>query len=560
MINLPHRENYIPVLESCIIGCISGLSAVLLSIGISSLGTLRIHLSTIWHPYLIFVLGGFGLAGGLIAGYLVQTIAPETSGSGIPQVKAQLDRIVMPLNFRTAIAKLIGSIAAIGSGLFLGREGPTVQLGAALAVPLGHLFSNTAVYNRQLIAAGAGAGLAAAFNAPLAGIVFVLEELLKEIKPSTVVITTVACASSSLIVNMFSNYHTRAAAESLREVVSFAPIDLLFYILLGIIAGLYSAAFNKGIIYALNFNRKMVRIPVTLRVGLAGLLSGLVIASLPEYFHNYAGMRGLIIAGETNLNTVLLALIDFTLLTLLAYGSGAPGGLFAPALAIGSTLGYLVGFCEHSLLGSGSTVAFALVGMGAFFAAVARVPLTAIVITFELTTNFTLVVPLMVTCIVSSVVAELVSKEGLYDRLMRWNGIHLRGPGTSATWRILKAFDVMHTEYEHFDSKTLIKNILPILSSSAQRGFPVADNGKLVGVVTQTDLSNLTKEDPLNEMTISEIMTPHPVAVSPFDSLEDILFLFSRHKFTWLPVVQQNNLKGIILQSDLLSALFSQEK
>ena len=560
MINLPHRENYVPVLESCIIGCISGLSAVLLSIGISSLGTLRVHLSTIWYPYLILVLGGFGLAGGLIAGYLVETVAPETSGSGIPQVKAQLDRIVMPLNFRTAIAKLIGSIAAIGSGLFLGREGPTVQLGAALAVPLGHLFSNTAAYNRQLIAAGAGAGLAAAFNAPLAGIVFVLEELLKEIKPSTVVITTVACASSSLIVNMFSSYYIRAAAEPLREVVSFAPMDLFFYILLGIIAGLYSAAFNKSIICALNFNRKLSKIPVTFKVGLAGLLSGLLIANLPEYFHNYAGMRSIIIAGETNSNTVVLALIDFTLLTLLAYGSGAPGGLFAPSLAIGSALGYLVGSFEHSLLGSGSTVAFALVGMGAFFAAVARVPLTAIVITFELTTNFTLVVPLMVTCIVSSVVAELVSQEGLYDKLMRWNGIHLRGPGTNETLRILKALDVMHTEYEHFDSKTLIKNILPILSSSAQRGFPVADKGKLVGVVTQTDLSNLTKEDPLNELTISEIMTPHPVAVSPFDSLEDILFLFSRHKFTWLPVVQQNKLKGIILQSDLLSALFSQEK
>ena len=558
MIKLPRSEDYLPVIEACIIGCVSGFSAVVLSTGINYLGTLRVHLSDIIHPHL--VLAAFGLIGGLIAGFLIEKVAPEASGSGVPQVKAGLDRVMMPLDFRTAVAKLFGSVSAIGSGLFLGREGPTVQLGAAMAVPLSHILPTTAAYKRQLIAAGAGAGLAAAFNAPLAGVVFVLEELLKEIKPSTVVITTIACSVSSLILDMFSPYHVRAAAAPLMESVSFAPYDLFFYVLLGILAGLFGAVFNNGIIGALNFNRKILKIPITLKVGLAGLVSGLIISILPEYFHNYAAMRGIIIAGETNWITVLLAFVDFFLLTLIAYGSGAPGGLFAPTLALGSALGFLVGFLEHIMLGTGSTAAFALVGMGAFFSAVARVPLTAIVITFELTTNFTLLVPLMVACLISSVVGKLVSRDGLYDRLMQWNGIYLQGPVGSESLRKLRAEDVMHTDYDHFTSKALMMDILPALSSSAQRGFPVADNGKLVGIITQTDLSKLNQVESIEKLKVCDIMTAYPVAVSTSDSLEDILFLFSHHKFTWLPVVFHTKLKGIILQSDLLNALFTADK
>jgi len=459
-----------------------------------------------------------------------------------------------------ALAKLLGGIAALGSGLFLGREGPTVQLGAALAGPLSRIFPTTAAYKRQLIAAGAGAGLAAAFNAPLAGVIFVLEELLKEIKPSTIVIATVACSASSLVLDMVRPPHMHAAAKPLMASVSFAPYDLVFYILLGLLTGLCSAIFNGGIIAALEFNRTKLKIPVTLKVGLAGLLSGLIISFLPAYFHNYAGMRGLIIAGETNWTTVLLAFFDFFLLTLIAYGSGAPGGLFAPSLVLGSALGYLVGFLEHIFWGTDSTVSFALVGMGAFFSAVARVPLTAIVITFEMTTNFTLLVPLMFTCIISSVVGELVSKNGLYDRIMRWNGIHLQGPESANNLRKLQAIDVMHVQYEVFNSTFLIKDVLEALGTTAQRGFPVTHNGILVGVLTQTDLGKINQADSLSTMTIADVMTPHPVAVSPYDSLEDILFLFSHHKFTWLPVVFHDKLQGIILQSDILDALFSQKK
>jgi acetoin utilization protein AcuB len=143
---------------------------------------------------------------------------------------------------------------------------------------------------------------------------------------------------------------------------------------------------------------------------------------------------------------------------------------------------------------------------------------------------------------------------------MRWNGIHLEGPIKNEKLRILKAEDVMHTNYEHFNSKTLVKDIVPMLSSSAQKGFPVTYRNRLVGVVTQTDLSKFTHQETLDELTVAKIMTPHPVAVNLYDSLDEISFLFSHHKFTWLPVVSNNKLKGIIMQSDLLNALFEGEE
>ena len=555
---LPDRDTYVPIAESCIIGVAAGLSAVALSAGVSWLGALRVHLSgLVSHHY---VLPAFGLIGGLIAGLLVERVAPEASGSGIPQVRARLDRITMPLNFRIALVKLLGGTIALGSGFFLGREGPTVQLGASVAAPLTRWLPTTSQHKRQLIAAGAGAGLTAAFNAPLAGVVFVLEELLKEIKASTIMIAVLACSVACLVLNVISPPHLRAAVHTLAPSISFEAVDLPFYLLLGVVAGFLGAVFNGGILGALNFNRHVLRVPVTLKVGLAGLLSGAIISVMPEAFHNYAGMRALIIAGQTDYQMVVLAFLEFYLLTLIGYGSGAPGGLFAPSLALGSAVGYLVGYLEQTLMGTGSTTAFALVGMGAFFSGVARTPLTALVITFELTTNFELLTPLMLACVISTAVGELVSKGGLYDHLMRWNGIHLQGPGSGNNLRTMKARDVMHKQVDAFGSKLLIKDVLPSFGASSQRGFPVVDKGKLVGVVTQTDLAKLGQVEALEKTTVADIMTPHPVAVNPYDSLEDILFLFSRHKFTWLPVVFHDKFRGIILQSDVVRALFTLEQ
>jgi len=509
------------------------------------------------------VLPAFGLIGGTIAGLLVQRVAPQASGSGIPQVRAALERMKMPLDWRIAVVKLVGGTIALGSGLFMGREGPTVQLGAALAATLSKYAPGARSYRRQLIAAGAGAGLAAAFNAPLAGTVFVLEELLKEIKPTTVVIALSAASTAALALHMLWPPKIHETAHLAASQIYFRSNDLPFYILLALVCALAGWAFNNGILFSLNLYRRAKFIPMALKVGLAGLASGLIIAHTPQNFHDYASLRAQIISGVESWQTVGVALLEFYILTLIAYGSGAPGGLFAPSLAIGASLGFLTGCFENMVMPGCSTTAFALVGMGAFFAAVARVPLTAIIITFELTGSFSLLTPLMISCVLASAIGEWVSANSLYERLMEWNGLHLRrqnegavvGKKTALEKTTVK--DLFVVEVATVGSGDLVKDLPAKLARQRYQGVPVVDNRILVGVVSQEYIANLLHLGEVQEgLRVSDVMTLHPVSVSPVEPLEDILHLFTHHHFTWLPVTENDRFYGVIYQNDVVSALF----
>lgn len=562
--------------------------------GVDALGTLRVSLSDKYNP--LIVLPAFGLIGGTIAGLLVQRVAPEASGSGIPQVRAALDRVKMPLDWRIAIVKLVGGTIALGSGLFMGREGPTVQLGAALAATMTKLTPGVNRYRRQLIASGAGAGLAAAFNAPLAGAVFVLEELLKEMKASTVVIALAASSAAALAVQLLwpeslANHGGHGAAQISSEQIFFLPRDLPFYILLAFVAAVCGRLFNDGILFSLNLYRRISNWTISIKVGLAGLFTGLIIALTPESFHDYALLRGLIVTGAEGWPVVLFALFEFYVLAIMAYGSGAPGGLFAPSLAIGASLGFLVGSLENLILPAlipgilpgvttgtmfASTAAFSLVGMGAFFASVARVPLTAIVITFELTGNFNLLVPLMITCLLASAFGEIVSKGSLYERLMEWNGLFLQRAGESAEEAaVLKITvkDLMQTEQRTIGSQAPVKDLLDLFSEGHYQGMAVVDNGQLVGVMRQENLANLLhvekaenvskpqSKSQCQNLTISQVMTVRPVSVSPEENLDEILHLFTHHHYNWLPVTesdrhQNDRYLGVIFQNDVIKALF----
>jgi len=551
------KTRYLPIVEAAIVGVIAGLSAFVLELGVSWFGKLRVELA-LQHSEQ-FVLPLFGLVGGLVSGFLVQFIAPEASGSGIPQVRAALDRVQMPLNMRVAIVKFVGGTIALGSGLFMGREGPTVQLGAALAASISRWIATTEEHRRQLIAAGAGAGLAAAFNAPLAGVCFVMEELLRETKPTTILITLVACSSACLATTLLTHRHLHAALHSMPMNLMLSGEDIPFYMILGVICGIAASLFNFGIISALQLNKSMP-IPLTIKVGLAGLASGFIISQLPHDFQNYAAMRAMIATGVTDIDTVVTAFAGFFFMTIIAYGSGAPGGLFAPSLVLGSAIGFLVGVAEHNLLGTNSVTAFALVGMGAFFSGVARVPLTATVITFELTNHFVLVVPLMITSVLATITGELIYRGSIYDRLMRLNDITLRADeSVSAVLLALKAKDVMRTSGPVLASNLKLKDVLPTFGASGRRGFPVLKGKKLVGVITQTDIGRVLQLSEIPEdVTVASVMSGNPVSVSPLDSLEDILFLFTRDKYAWLPVCDGDTFLGIIHQSDVVESLFTE--
>jgi chloride channel protein, CIC family len=554
------------IFEACVIGVVSGLAAVLLKQGVGWLGGWRVHFSHLYPAWL--VLPAIGLLGGIISGWLIERLAPEAAGSGIPQVKAALAGVPIPLNLRVAIVKLISVILTVAAGLNLGRQGPTVQIGAALAAQLSQWIPTSPEYRRQLIAAGAAAGLAAGFNAPIAGILFVVEEFLHDFSELTLGTAILASFVGAVVSRLLGGQGLSLNLQILSSRANASLQDIPFLLVLGLLAGLLGALFTRGIFVSLAFNRRVLRLRLPWKVGLAGLLSGVIIAFLPPTFRDNAGLREMVIGGESNWLIILLVFVVKFVLTLIAYGSGAPGGLFAPSLILGSALGFLTGQLAQVLEtsvgiplgfdpGVSSPTTYALAGMGAFFSAVARGPITAIVIVFEITMDFNLVLPLMIGSVTAYLISDRLVSGSLYTRLLALNGIHLEKyqEANGGPWSELTAADLMQRRVETLSSGMTLSEATQAFSRSHHRGFPVVDEGKLVGIVTQTDLADPSRRPTdKDEITLGDIMTPQPVTVAPADPLTHVLYLLNRFKLSRLPVTEGQKLVGIITRADIIRA------
>ncbi|NJO29467.1 MAG: CBS domain-containing protein [Richelia sp. SL_2_1] len=540
------------IAEACIIGVVAALSAVFLRFSSGWLGTFRVSSSYAIPAFLALPL--IGVSFGFLSGFLVERFAPEASGSGVPQVKASLANIPIRLTWRVATVKLISAILTLGSGMTLGRQGPTVHVGAALAAGMSRVFPTSPDHRRQMIAAGAGAGLAAAFNAPITGILFVVEELLQDLSGLTLGTAIIASFIGGVVSRLLGGRSLQLNLELINSKSSFIITELPFYLFLGISAGLLAALFRKGLLLSLSYYRKLP-VGLPLRIALAGLISGIAIAMLPEEFRNNTGLRLFIIDGDPSVYKVTLVFVAEFILTLIAFGSGAPGGLFAPSLILGSCLGYLVGVAEFNILGLSSPNTYALVGMGAFFSAVSKVPITAIMIIFEITTDFNLVLPLMIGSVTSYLVADKLIPGSLYTKLLQLNGIDIDTEvPINARFIQLTAQEVMQRQVETLQEEMTVDEAIQAFSNSTQRGFPILENGKLVGIVTQSDLMKIREGKLSRDAPIREIMTSHPVTITPKHSLSNVLYLLDRHQISRLPVLEGRRLVGIISRGDIIRA------
>ncbi|BAZ79469.1 chloride channel protein [Sphaerospermopsis kisseleviana CS-549] len=536
-------------IEACVIGIIAALSAVLLKQGSGWLGTWRVHSTQLLPAWLTLPL--IGMSFGFLAGWLVQRLAPEAAGSGIPQVKASLANVPIKLSWRVALIKLLSAIIALGSGITLGRQGPTVQVGAGLAAGMSRTFPTSPEHRRQMIAAGAGAGLSAAFNAPIAGVLFIIEELLQDLSGLTLGTAIIACFIGGVISRLLGGGSLQLNLELMDYSSQFSLQEIPIFLLLGVLAGLLGAVFNHGLIFSIKTYRRL-HISLSLRVALAGLISGLIVALLPEYYRDNAGLREYMIASQPNLLLAIITFITQFILTLIAFGSGAPGGLFAPSLILGSCLGHIVGVCEFQLWGFGSPTTYALAGMGGFFSAVSKVPITAIVIIFEMTTDFNLVLPLMIVSVTSYLVADQVLPGSLYEKLLLLNGIKLqKNAPIEGVLTELTAKDVMQQRVETLEAEMSIEESIQAFSRSHHRGFPVVEKNQLVGIITQSDIQNIY---PFRHTVLREIMTPKPITVKPTQTLSDVLYLLDRYQISRLPVVEKQKLIGIITRADIIRA------
>ncbi|MDX2255160.1 MAG: chloride channel protein [Pseudanabaenaceae cyanobacterium bins.39] len=543
------KPKTLAIFEACLIGLVAGLTAVMLKQGIGWIGGWRIHIANDLPA--IVALPVIGMTGGFLSGFLVEKFAPEASGSGIPQVKAALSYIPIALNLRVAVVKIASTILALGSGLALGRQGPTVQVGAAIAGQVSQWIPNSPEYQRQLIAAGAAAGLAAGFNAPIAGVLFVIEELLHDVSSLTLGTAILASFIGGLVSKLLNGNSLSQSIPS----IQFSAQEIPFLLLLGILVGWLAALFNHSVISLTKWNRRTFKIPLCWRIAMAGSFSGMIIALLPNDFRDSSGLQLFLSAGNTDWQVTAVIFVMRFLLTLVACSAETPGGLFVPSLILGASLGSLVGNLEHSILGVGTLPTYALAGMGAFFGAVAKVPMTAFVIVFEITMDFNIILPLMITSGIAYLCAEKYAPGSLYTDLLKLKGIYLQQEVVADDiWNGLRAADVMQNQVETLSDRMSIHEAMQAFARSRHRGFPVLDEQNLVGIITQMDLSKAQELQLSGNVAIAEIMTPKPIAVSPDESLSQVLYLLSYYKLSRLPVVYRQRLVGIITRSDILRA------
>ena len=419
--------------RALLVGVFSGLVAVAFRAALAAADAARNALLHIAHGF-----PGFGWAfpilfGALGAGLsvaMVRRFAPEASGSGIPHLEAVLRRFRVLDGKRVLPVKFFGGVLAIGSGLALGREGPTVQMGASVADLLSGLLKSPPRERRTLLAAGAGAGLAAAFNAPLAGLVFVLEEVQRDFRPIVFGTAFLAAAAADVV--------ARFATGQLPvfRVPSYAVPDLIAlpaFALLGAIAGGFGVLFNQCLLKTLD---GFARVPTGKRwlaAAVVGAGVGLIGWFSPQAQGGGHTLAETVMAGGIGLSAIPLWFLLRFVMTMGSYGCGAPGGIFAPLLVLGALIGLGVGEIAHQLVPHliHRPEIFAVVGMAAYFTAVVRAPLTGIVLIIEMTGNYAQMLPLIVACFCAYAVAEGLNDRPIYEALLERDLASGGAPGKS---------------------------------------------------------------------------------------------------------------------------------
>ncbi len=546
-----------------VIGVVCGLSAVAFHLAIQFAEQNLIEralnasgYSWIWLTILVPV------GGGLLCGWLLQNIVPDARGSGIPQVKVAYTVKGGRMPFRVVIGKFFIGAIQIGSGASLGREGPTVQICAGIAA----LFGRFAALSRQnlarLLPVGAAAGIAAAFNAPIAAVTFTIEEIVGDLDQTILSGVVVAAALAAVVERGVLGEHpvfTVPGNYGLHHASS-----LFFYGLLGIAASFVSIAFTDSLLYLRNKFQNLKAVPIWMRPSIGGAITG-ILAVLALLWFKTAGITG---GGYDTLSEglsgklavhVMLALCVMKLIaTVSSYASGGAGGIFAPALFIGAMLGGAFGFLDVNVLNHGNNEfgAFALVGMGAVFAGIIRAPITSVIIIFEMTGAYSLILPLMLANATSYILAQRYRPKPIYEALLEQDGVKLPNHSRS-NQKVLENITVGQTMSANPVSLKRLMTIAEAVKFAQGNNysvFPVVDkNNRYVGMIGEARLRRMLAENN-GEKTIAEFMETRPFILPEATLLEAVVKM---HHLESRQIVVVNSKKekllaGLLTMTDIV--------
>jgi chloride channel protein, CIC family len=406
-------------LLALVAGALAGLVGAIFRLCLAQADRLRDVLIALAHGWaavgFLLVVAGCAAATALAA-WLVRRYSPHASGSGIPHVEAVLRSELPQAPFRLIPVKFFGGLLAIGSGLALGREGPSVQMGANLAHLVGKVFGRNWPDCRVLVAAGAGAGLGTAFNAPIAGAIFVLEELVQRFEHRIAIAALAAPASAlgveRVLLGDAPDFHV--------NMLGYADAGTRpLYFAFGAFAGLLAVAYNRVLLATLATAHRLTAAPVELRAGMVGAAVGILGWFAPDLIGGGDPITQSVLAGSVSLAAIPAVFLIRFALGAVSYAAGTPGGLFAPMLVLGAQFGFFSGGVCRTLLPylDVQPEGFAIVGMAAFFAGVVRAPITGIVLATEMTGDVSMLLPMLCACSVAMLVPTLLRDPPIYESL-----------------------------------------------------------------------------------------------------------------------------------------------
>lgn len=417
------KGSSIVLLWALIVGALTGCIGALFQLALAQIATIKeMFLKFLEFTPGLPIIGSIVLSGVMvyITFLLIRKLAPETGGSGVQEIEGGLEGL-RPLRWKRVIPiKFFGGLLSLGSGMVMGREGPTIQIGGNIGKMVAELFKVSKIDAHALVAAGAGGGLSAAFNAPLAGILFVIEEMRPEFKYNFLTVQAVIIASAAADIMLRLMVGQQLAIPM--NMLSTPPLPSLFlFLIFGCVFGLFGFVFNRLLVRTLNFFSNLTGWSFTL----TGLIVGGIIGALVWFYPDAVGGGYVVIpkALSGSIPVMMLLLLFFIRFgtTMLSYGSGSIGGIFAPMLALGTIFGMWFGHFAHFVLPDlvVQPEVFAVAGMAALFCATVRAPLTGIALTIEMTGNYLMILPLILTCFTATIVAQGLGGQPIYTVLLK---------------------------------------------------------------------------------------------------------------------------------------------
>ncbi|MCZ6751274.1 MAG: chloride channel protein [Acidobacteria bacterium] len=551
------RERQIFLILTIAIGLVAGLAAVLFTLAIDG-----IHLLLFGHSPSSARLVLVPTLASLVAGVLLARYFQDARGSGVPQTKAAYHLSKGVIRARTPAGKFLTGSLCIGAGHSLGREGPSVHIGAGLASLLGRWFRLSPASVRNLVPVGAAAALSAAFNTPIAAVLFALEEIVGDLNHAVIGSTVLASVSAVVLERAILGNQPLFAVPPYALV---HPGELLAYAVLGVVGGIVSVIFCKGLLRARILFRSLPNWSVYVQPAMGGLLIGLLLVAVPEVMGVGYEFVERALHGQLLLKTLLLLGAMKVVATIISYASGNAGGIFAPALFIGAMVGGATGLLMRmqDLFPVSDAGAYALVGMGTLFAGIIRAPMTSVFMIFELTQDYQIVVPLMIANMISFAISRRFQRVPVYQALLQQDNIHLPSPERRAALHGWRVRDIMNRQMKTLPVESTVSGALERARQWGGQCFPVLDGDALAGLVTTEMLEKaLGDGDPERRLDSLSLWNDPAVHIHPDAPLEDALELLSQTPGV-LPVTNRSDTRrliGVITLDSILKGMHASRR